>query len=193
MPDEWLHESVRVDIRSVLDFSRRLDTKILDFSNSIQDGVRPMISGPQPRFGGGVVKEGAFFRAMHDRQRNAAAYLINDVVLGLQALAKAAATVAAQYAYGDAQSQATVEDVYRAFRPMPAPAGQGQATEETEALIDEDQPLPPEAYADPSASTTTTNEGEERVIAPNTAGELVVGADDERMYEDVPDVPRRRD
>src|SRR5262245_31369194 len=107
MTDPWLHQAVNVEIRSVQDFALRLQSEFTDsFTKSLADGIRPMMA-VHPRFGGGIVNEGAFFRSMHDRQRKAAMQLINDVTLGLQALSMAAATVAMEYAFGDAESSAT--------------------------------------------------------------------------------------
>jgi hypothetical protein len=186
VPDEWLHRTVNVNVGSVFDFAERIRTELTDnFTKSISDGVQPMMS-VQPRFGGGVVKEGAFFRGMHNKQRRAAMYLINDVALGLQALSTAAYAVAAEYLLGDAESQATVDDVYDSFIPTATPT-----TADTQTTTDTTtEPMPyippqvtnPDAYQSPYEDDTsgwTINEG--------GPGEFTIADDTET--DGAPDLP----
>ncbi|GAA1741483.1 hypothetical protein [Luedemannella helvata] len=186
MADAWLHKTVDVDINGVLDFANRVITVQEDFAKSLGEGVTPMMK-VKPAFGGGVVKEGAYFRGMHDNQVRAAMAMINDVVRGLAALSKASAGVAVEYLNGDAESQANVDDVYNAFTPSP-PKADEQPTTTTAAgsdvPYDEDPPDIPAYVPTPHAP------GSGEIIAPGAAGQYVIGADDEKMNEDVADVPR---
>jgi hypothetical protein len=180
VPDEWLHRTVDVNINSVFDFADRVRVELTDnFSMSVQDGVQPMMS-VQPRFGGGVVKEGAFFRSMHDKHRRAAMYLINDVALGLQALSTAAFSVATEYMLGDAESQATVDDVYESFRPTPPPAG-STTTTTTETTDTATQPIyiPPSVTNPDSYTSPYEDDTSGWTIASGQSGEFEIADDDE--------------
>jgi hypothetical protein len=185
VPDEWLHQTVNVDINSVADFADRVRVELTEnFSKSVADGVQPMM-GVQPRFGGGIIKEGSFFRAMHDKHRRAAMYLINDVALGLQALSTAAFAVATEYMLGDAESQATVDDVYDSFVPTAPPPSATTDTTTTATTTDPNaQPIyiPPDV-TNPDAYTSPYEDqnADGWTIAEGQAGEYHIGADDEDM------------
>lgn len=192
MTDPWLHREVNVDIASVQDFALRVQSEFTDnFTTSLAEGVQPMIT-VHPRFGGGVVNEGAFFRSLHDRQRTAAMHLVNDVTLGLQALAMAAAAVAAEYAFGDAESAATVDDVWESFIPTAPPGGAG-GTDPAGPVVDPgpDPVVPPSVYTSPEDSGTD-DPGAGRTIAEGTPGQYTIGRDDEDMHDGVDPTPQPR-
>jgi hypothetical protein len=184
MADEWLQQSVDVDVRSLLN----------DFSTSLSTGVTPLMA-VEPVFGREYLKEGAYLRESHRLQVEAAQKMLGDVLRGLTALATAAETIAVSYITGDALTQATVDDVWDAFTAsLPAttgteaePAAAGE--EETPA---EDLPLPEEAYAQ-DGGDTKLQDGSGRYIAEGTPGEYWISHDDEGLYgDDVPDVEAPR-
>ena len=179
MPDEWLHRPVNVNVTSVFDFAERIRVELTDnFSKSVSDGVQPMM-GVQPRFGGGVVKEGSFFRGMHDKQRRAAMYLINDVALGLQALSTAAYAVAAEYLLGDAETEATVDDVYDSFIPT-TPPNASTTTETTTDTTTGPMPyIPPQATNPDGYQSPYEQEGDGWTIAEGKSGEFTISDDTE--------------
>jgi len=179
VPDEWLHRPVNVNVTSVFDFAERIRVELTDnFSKSVSDGVQPMM-GVQPRFGGGVVKEGSFFRGMHDKQRRAAMYLINDVALGLQALSTAAYAVAAEYLLGDAETEATVDDVYDSFIPT-TPPNASTTTETTTDTTTGPMPyIPPQATNPDGYQSPYEQEGDGWTIAEGKPGEFTISDDTE--------------
>lgn len=187
MADAWLHKTVDVDINGVLDFANRVITVQQDFSKSLADGVTPMMK-VKPAFGGGVVKEGAFFRGMHDAQVQAAMAMINDVVRGLAALSKASAGVAVEYLNGDAESQANVDDVYNAFRPTPPK--DDAATTTTTTAGGNQVPFNDKPVELPPYVPTPHTPGSGEVVAPGTAGQYVIAGDDEKMHDGVAEFPR---
>jgi hypothetical protein len=191
MTDQWLHHTVEVDINSVVDFFQRMTTVSNDFAKSLDEGVSPMLKGAKPAFGSGVVNEGALLRSLHERQRQAAMKMLNEVAMGLAALAKASAVVAAQYADGDVSSKASVDDVYQAFIPTPVPEGE-QNTEVTATDAGPfsgsdtgDVVLPPYVPQPPDPSNGD-------VIGEGTSGEYTIGDDDEHMTDGVNDRPEPR-
>lgn len=188
MAEGWLHQQVEVDIQTVLAFAEKVGAITEDFSKSLGDGVTPLMSGTRANFGGGVINEGGYLRSLHDRHREAAMYMIRDVVAGLSALSRASAAVGAEYLYGDALTQATVDDVYGAFTPTvtAAPATAPPGSGETVA----DPTLDPSVYGGPSGYHSIVP-GDQRVVAPGQPGEFTIPADDEHVY-DVPQAPQPR-
>lgn len=164
-----------------------------NFAPSVSEGIMPMMSA-QPSYMGGL-NEGEYFRGMHTKHVKAAMHLINDVTLGLQALSRAAAAVAVEYAYGDALSEATVDDVYESFIPTPeqrtqSPTGEPDPLSDPTAEVE----LPPE-FTNPDAYDSDEPErddGEGRFIAEDESGEFEIEDDDEEVFENVDDVPQPR-
>ena len=189
VPDEWLHRTVNVNVNSVADFADRVRVELTEnFSKSVADGVQPMM-GVQPRFGGGVVKEGSFFRAMHDKHRRAAMYLINDVALGLQALSTAAFAVATEYMLGDAESQATVDDVYDSFIPTAPPSTGATGTTTTAAddpAVNQPVYIPPSATNPDAYDSPYEDDNAGWTIADGQTGEFEIEDDDEGMGDAAP-------
>lgn len=200
MAEAWLHQdaSVNVDVQSVAGFGTKMQAEINEnFLPSIAEGIRPMMTVQAP-FGGGVgLGEGVLFRDMHERNRQAARLLLDDVFRSLTAIGHAAAAVAAEYAAGDAESSATTEDVYNAFTPttvtgptttgtMPTtmPAGPYAAPQP------EPGNPPPPAGNDPDRYPSTANPDAAVVVAPGTAGEYTIPADNEGMRSCTPSIPQ---
>lgn len=116
MGDEWLvDEQIDVDIQQLKDFALAIQREMeTNFQPSFDNGLRPMLTVQAP-FGGGGMKEAAFFRGRHDESRMAISHLMGDVMKGLAALSTAAMSISAEYLTGDALAQATNDDVYNAF------------------------------------------------------------------------------
>ncbi|GIJ79986.1 hypothetical protein SAMN05443287_11767 [Micromonospora phaseoli] len=116
MSDAWLvDEQIDVDIQQLKDFADAIRKEMeTNFQPSFDNGLRPMLTVQAP-FGGGGLKEAAFFRGRHDESRVAVSALMGDVMKGLTSLSMAAMSISAEYLTGDALSQATNEDVYNAF------------------------------------------------------------------------------
>ena len=186
--EEWLHQTVDVDLTSVLDFAMRMQTSVEEFTTSVTDGVKPLMMGVHPRFGGHILSEGAFFGAYHGKQVEAAMRLLNDALVGLATLAKGSAAVAAEYMFGDATSEATVDDVYDAFTPTPKPAESTEAAT-TGTVVEEDPVLPAEAY---QTDTSGTPSGSGYYVAEGKPGEFWISTDNEGMDECTPDAPKPR-
>ncbi|TCB90692.1 hypothetical protein E0H26_26795 [Micromonospora zingiberis] len=117
MGDEWLvNENIDVDVSQLQDFAKAIQKELdTNFLPSFDNGLRPMLTVQAP-FGGGGLKEGAFFRGRHDESRIAVGQLMGDVIKGLTSLSVAATSISAEYLMGDALAQATNDDVYNAFR-----------------------------------------------------------------------------
>jgi hypothetical protein len=126
---------------------------------------------------------------MHERNREAVTQLLNDVTRCLTALSTAATAVAAEYAAGDAESSATTSDVYDAFTPTSVPTATGGATPAPTATTMPTGPYAtpepgghqPGAGNDPDSYSTPVNPGAAVVVAPGTAGEYTIPADNEGM------------
>lgn len=192
MSEPWLHQTVNVNVSSVQDFALRVQAEFTDnFTPSLSEGVQPMLSA-QPSYTGGL-NEGEYFRGMHQKHVKAAMYLINDVTLGLQALSRAAAAVATEYAYGDALSEATVDDVYESFIPTAEQRDQSP-TEEPDPLSDPtaELDLPPEVTDPDAYESSGSDDGEGEAIAEGGPGEFEIRDDDERVFEDVDPIPQPR-
>ena len=116
MGDEWLvDEEINVDIQQLKDFALAIQKEMEEnFQPSFNNGLQPMLTVQAP-FGGGGMKEAAFFRGRHDESRMAVSHLMGDVMKGLVALSTAAMSISAEYLTGDALAQATNEDVLNAF------------------------------------------------------------------------------
>ncbi|MFV2103762.1 hypothetical protein [Micromonospora sp. LOL_024] len=119
MDREWLvNEDIDVDIQQLGNFAEALRREMEEnFQPSFDNGLRPMLTVQAP-FGGGGLKEAAFFRGRHDESRAAVSLLMSDVMKGLTALRVAAMSISAEYLTGDALAQATNEDVYNAFHAV---------------------------------------------------------------------------
>lgn len=196
MADAWLHQnaSISVDVQSVADFARQLQAEISEnFLPSVTEGIQPMLSVPAPFGAGGVFGEAALLRDMHERNRQAAARLLNDVTRSLNALSQAAAAVAASYAGGDAEAAATTEDVYAAFTPTEV-----SPTTAAPATVPTGLPTGPTSVTDHPGGHSgsspdhqpTVSPGAGVVIADGTAGEYTIPADDEGMWACTPTTPQ---
>jgi hypothetical protein len=194
MNDRWLvDEQIDVDIQQLKDFALAIQKELeTNFQPSFDNGLRPMLTVQAP-FGGGGLKEAAFFRGRHDESRIAISGLMGDVMKGLTALSMAAMSISAEYLTGDALAQATNEDVYNAFFAVDGQdtlSGRWQQGEENPAdAVPEEavNPTPMNPYAGMDSCPT----GDQREEAPEWAKAEVVGegtgaylipSDDERMH-----------
>jgi hypothetical protein len=191
MGEEWLvDEQIDVDIQQLKDFALAIQKEMeTNFQPSFDNGLRPMLTVQAP-FGGGGMKEAAFFRGRHDESRVAVSALMADVMKGLTALSMAAMSISAEYLTGDALAQATNEDVYNAFFAVDGQdtlSGRWQQGEEnpTDTVPEESELVSP-YYGMDSCPT-----GEQREETPEWAKADVVGegsgaylirSDDERMH-----------
>lgn len=119
MGGEWLvNENIDVDVNQLQDFAKAIQQELeSNFQPSFERGLRPMLTVQAP-FGGGGMKEAAFFRGRHDESRMAVSHLIGDVIKGLTALSVAATSISGEYLLGDALAEATNDDVYNAFNAV---------------------------------------------------------------------------
>ncbi|RUL90023.1 hypothetical protein [Verrucosispora sp. FIM060022] len=119
MGGEWLvNENIDVDVNQLQDFARAIQKELdTNFQPSFENGLRPMLTVQAP-FGGGGMKEAAFFRGRHDESRMAVSHLMGDVIKGLTALSAAATSISGEYLLGDALAEATNDDVYNAFNAV---------------------------------------------------------------------------
>ncbi|SCL21574.1 hypothetical protein GA0070616_2333 [Micromonospora nigra] len=195
MGDEWLvDENIDVDIQQLKDFATAIQNELTtNFTPSLQNGILPVINVQAP-FGGGGLKEGAFFRGRHDESRMAISQLLSDAAKGLGALSLAAMGISAEYLTGDALSQATIGDVLDAFTVVD---GQETLHGSSQQGADPNDPIVavPEAATDPATyfgeddSATdddreeTPEVDQEQVIAEDTVGEMTIQADSEGMSD----------
>lgn len=196
MAEAWLHQgaSVNVDVQSVADFATKMKAEISqNFMPSLTEGIAPMMTVQAPFGGGSGLGEGALFRDMHDRNRQAAMQLLNDVFRSLNALGQAAAAVAASYRGGDAESSATTDDVYDAFTSTPFPTTTASATMPAGpyATPEPGNQPPPAGGMDPDRYSSTANPDSAVVIASGTSGEYTIPADNEGMQAPcTPSIPQ---
>ncbi|GIJ24735.1 hypothetical protein [Micromonospora lutea] len=194
MGDEWLvDEQIDVDIQQLKDFALAIQKEMeTNFQPSFDNGLRPMLTVQAP-FGGGGMKEAAFFRGRHDESRVAISALMGDVMKGLTALSMAAMSISAEYLTGDALAQATNEDVYNAFSAVDGQetlSGKWQEGSEDPAAAVPQEALNP-APMDPYHGLNACPTDEQREETPTWARQDVVGegpgsyvipGDDERMH-----------
>jgi len=202
MTDSWVPEntSIEVDLNSLRDFADHIGKELSDFfDKNVTDGIRPMLT-VRAAWGGGGLKEGSFFSAVHDRNRKAAGLMLADVHKGILALASAAASIAADYASGDALSSANVDDVNHAFNPLDGTksldsltntnnggttstaADQGGANADSH---DHGRDNP----GDPSALDGPTNPDGSVTIDGGKPGQYVIPGDNEAMHDCVSPTP----
>ncbi|MDG4794498.1 hypothetical protein [Micromonospora sp. WMMD1082] len=194
MADEWLvDEQIDVDINQLKDFAQAIQKELeTNFQPSFENGVRPMLTVQAP-FGGGGLKEAAFFRGRHDDSRMAVSHLMGDVMKGLTALSVAAVSISAEYLTGDALSEATNTDVFNAFYAVDGQdtlSGQWQQGDgDPTANLPEEavNPTPMSPYEGMDSCPT----GDQREETPEWArtevvgegsGAYVISGDGERMH-----------
>ncbi|MGC5054865.1 hypothetical protein ACLQ2S_25845 [Micromonospora sp. DT48] len=178
MGDEWLvDEQIDVDIQQLKDFALAIQKEMeTNFQPSFDNGLRPMLTVQAP-FGGGGLKEAAFFRGRHDESRMAVSHLMGDVMKGLTALSTAAMSISAEYLTGDALAQATNDDVYNAFSAVNGQdtlSGRWQESQEGQENPANSVPteaLDPNTYFEPEPSSS----GDQREETPEWARTDVVG------------------
>ncbi|GIJ35690.1 hypothetical protein ACN26Z_00975 [Verrucosispora sp. WMMD703] len=194
MGDEWLvDEQIDVDIQQLKDFALAIQREMeTNFQPSFDNGLRPMLTVQAP-FGGGGMKEAAFFRGRHDESRMAISHLMGDVMKGLTALSMAAMSISAEYLTGDALAQATNEDVYNAFTAVDGQdtlSGRWQEGTENPADSVPESALNP-APMNPYHGLDSCPTGEQREETPawaqsevvgEGAGAYVIHGDGERMH-----------
>lgn len=196
MADAWLHQdaSVNVDIQSVADFAAKMQAEVTEnFLPSLSEGINPMLTVQAPFGAGGGLGEGTLFRDMHERNRQAAAYLLRDVFQSLTALGQAAAAVAAEYAAGDVESAATTKDVYDAFTPTEVASTAGSPPGTVPAPYPTPTPgsgQQPPAGLNPDSYSGPTNSDGPVVVAPGTPGEYTIPGDNENMNTCAPPIPQ---
>ncbi|MEG3635981.1 hypothetical protein [Micromonospora palythoicola] len=196
MGDEWLvDEQIDVDIQQLKDFALAIQKEMeQNFQPSFDNGLRPMLTVQAP-FGGGGMKEAAFFRGRHDESRMAVSQLMGDVMKGLVALSTAAMSISAEYLTGDALAEATNVDVYNAFSAVDGQEtlsglwqqGEGDPTERIPAEAVDPTAMSPYAGMD---SCPTGDEREEtpqwaqREVVGEGSGAYVIQGDSEQMHGD---------
>ncbi|MBX7270172.1 hypothetical protein KIF24_31885 [Micromonospora sp. Llam7] len=178
MGDEWLvDEQVDVDIQQLKDFALAIQKELeTNFRPSFDNGLRPMLTVQTP-FGGGGLKEAAFFRGRHDESRMAVSHLMGDVMKGLATLSVAATSISAEYLTGDALAQATNEDVYNAFFAVDGQdtlSGQWEQSGESPTDAVPEAALNPEPM-NPYYGMDSCPTGDQSEEAPEWAGAEVVG------------------
>jgi hypothetical protein len=145
--DTWTatdNSPITVDISGLDDFAKLMAGESKDqFAANMQQGIVPMLSVAAP-FGGGGLKEGAFYRQIHDEARKAIGGLLSDVSNGLQSLGLAATSIYYEYYTGDTLGKSTVDDVFNAFYPPPGMQTLQQKQQEADKT-------------DPGSTTTTTS------------------------------------
>lgn len=116
MGDDWLAgETIDVDVQRLDDFAAALmDELSANFTPSHQHGVVPMLQVQAP-FGAGGMNEGQYFRTRHDHSRAAIQELLTEVGMGLASLSTAAKSISVGYLAEDVLTEATNDDVLRAF------------------------------------------------------------------------------
>ncbi|MDG4762754.1 hypothetical protein O7632_01275 [Solwaraspora sp. WMMD406] len=201
MGDEWLvDEQIDVDIQKLQDFATSIREELeTNFAPSLAAGIRPMLTEPIPT--DPTWSESQLFVSRHDESRQAIGQLLGDVARGMAALSTAAMSISAEYLAGDAFSQATNQDVLRAFSGI-----EGQQTlddywqQEDSAENDPANVVPaeltdPEHYFGENSSGTSGPDGgtpalyQETVIAEGETGEYVIPADQEDMHDSRFDTP----
>ncbi len=193
MGDEWLvDEEINVDIQQLKDFALAIQKEMEEnFQPSFNNGLQPMLTVQAP-FGGGGMKEAAFFRGRHDESRMAVSHLMGDVMKGLVALSTAAMSISAEYLTGDALAQATNEDVLNAFHGV-----DGQETlsgnwqqegDPTESLPEQAvNPTPMSPYEGMESCPTgdkreETPQWAQREVVGEGSGAYVIQGDSEQMH-----------
>ncbi|WP_433530407.1 hypothetical protein ACQPYA_30345 [Micromonospora sp. CA-263727] len=180
MGDEWLvDENIDVDISQLKDFAQAIQQELeKNFQPSFEGGLRPMLTVQAP-FGGGGMKEAAFFRGRHDESRMAVSHLMGDVMKGLTALSMAAMSISAEYLTGDALAQATNDDVYRAFSAVDGQetlSGQWQQEGDPAGLVPEEATSP--AVTNPYYGMDSCPTDDQREQTPEWAKPEVIGEGD---------------
>ncbi|MEV6695178.1 hypothetical protein AB0M35_27270 [Micromonospora sp. NPDC051196] len=195
MGGEWLvNENIDVDVNQLQDFAKAIQKELeSNFQPSFENGLRPMLTVQAP-FGGGGMKEAAFFRGRHDESRMAVSHLMGDVIKGLTALSAAATSISGEYLLGDALAEATNDDVYNAFNAVDGQktlSGQWQQEGDPTETIPEQarnpEPVGPYHGMD-SCPTEDTREQAPQWAAPETVGDgpgaYKIEGEDQRMHGD---------
>ncbi|MEU5553777.1 MULTISPECIES: hypothetical protein [unclassified Micromonospora] len=197
MGDEWLvDEEINVDIQQLKDFAQAIQKELDEnFRPSFEGGLQPMLTVQAP-FGGGGMKEAAFFRGRHDESRMAVSHLMGDAMKGLVALSTAAISISAEYLTGDALAQATNDDVLNAFHGVDGQETLSGAWQEGNAddpagTVPQEaaNPVPMNPYEGMDSCPTGDRREEtpawaQREVVGEGPGAYVIAGDAERLHGD---------
>lgn len=170
--DTWLAQDdspIKVNIDSLGDYAKLMQDEAKgDFHNNLTNGVMPMLRVQAP-FGGGGLKEGAYYRQNHDNAKKAVGSFISDVFNGLQALSCAAQSIHFEYLSGDDMSKASMDSVWNAFYPTSGKTLQDAQNDNDKSSDDTGNTKTTATTVDPNAQAGHGHPGQSRDPVDNSS------------------------